>query len=753
MGSLDDLVKALKLLDEASKFTPVAQLEPAISVLTSLVESIKVWLFSGYICATLLQAGSQTTIDNRETAAGLNTRSTQLINEIADILRIASKDHLREFQHDLSILLASIKDITARTQKILSRSRWKRFLRNETDKALLAKLDVELKNAMDHFMFSNQTFMRRDFIIKARDDLIDKLPIAEADFDSKTWAAVSACYPGTRVETLKAVQDWLDDTSDSCRRIFWLHGPPGIGKTAVSKSVAARSATNGQLGASFFFSRSKQAIAEAIARDSGVVRKAVQNQADSLFFQPLSSLETPLPHTIIVVDGLDECHDHAVMQDILHILVNRLPALSPSIKLFLASRPEHHISTILSDIAGYLRNNLTDLALKHAWPTPWPPEDDLWWLVSQAGGLFIFATTLVRFAESVAWKGPVAILRAIHGDRTSEMKPLAEIDRLYQTILDSSPPAPEHDRVGFLWNIRQVLTALVVYEHSWTRPMSISLTSLPRVNTLVLLLAMEIQQIQDLLQSLQSLLNFPTHPNHRIRSHHRSFIDFLTGQDRCSQDFFISFSPESGILEVLRSWFSRCNLHKVGFGDPDFLGEPISLVYCTLCKVTMAKPALYLLPEQTELWSTKLPMWLNSLRSERTEIGCRSEVNKALDLASTELNARIELLVYIYAVSLGMSAGVDVYSPLSIALVWPHMLNSFLTWPVSDRVKEPIASFCALYMISMLTTQLGWKSQRTITELKQMAHDAGLSHLAIFFDEKPQLIRLRCRYFNLRIYD
>ncbi|PMD60182.1 uncharacterized protein K444DRAFT_528610 [Hyaloscypha bicolor E] len=42
---------------------------------------------------------------------------------------------------------------------------------------------------------------------------------------------------------------------DESETIFWLHGPAGTGKSAISRTIARNFAKTGQLGASYFFKR------------------------------------------------------------------------------------------------------------------------------------------------------------------------------------------------------------------------------------------------------------------------------------------------------------------------------------------------------------------------------------------------------------------------------------------------------------------------------------------------------------------
>ena len=78
-------------------------------------------------------------------------------------------------------------------------------------------------------------------------------PVATASFLAR--APDSGCFPGTRKTLLDRISVWFNEDNPGVPRIFWLSGLGGTGKTAVSHTVCEELRVNGQLGASFFFSR------------------------------------------------------------------------------------------------------------------------------------------------------------------------------------------------------------------------------------------------------------------------------------------------------------------------------------------------------------------------------------------------------------------------------------------------------------------------------------------------------------------
>jgi hypothetical protein len=72
--------------------------------------------------------------------------------------------------------------------------------------------------------------------------------------DSSAQDPSRTCIPGTRQHVIEALQRWFDDPSSE--RIFWLHGPIGVGKSAIAQTVAHTTDGRDKVAATFFFSRS-----------------------------------------------------------------------------------------------------------------------------------------------------------------------------------------------------------------------------------------------------------------------------------------------------------------------------------------------------------------------------------------------------------------------------------------------------------------------------------------------------------------
>ncbi|KAF8969202.1 hypothetical protein BDZ97DRAFT_270611 [Flammula alnicola] len=67
---------------------------------------------------------------------------------------------------------------------------------------------------------------------------------------------VPKCDPETRASVIETITNWVQaGTSSSSSSMLWLHGPAGVGKSAVAQAVALLLEQEEDLAASFFFSR------------------------------------------------------------------------------------------------------------------------------------------------------------------------------------------------------------------------------------------------------------------------------------------------------------------------------------------------------------------------------------------------------------------------------------------------------------------------------------------------------------------
>ncbi|KAF5339414.1 hypothetical protein D9611_009866 [Ephemerocybe angulata] len=212
--------------------------------------------------------------------------------------------------------------------------------------------------------------------------------------DSSERCDAPKCMKETRVAVQEDIMSWIDvgDQDAQPKKIMWVTGPAGTGKTAILGTIADTCKEKGTLAASFFFSAfsgsvdrrtkrclvptlafqlvehggaggTREHVLSSVARNGGIIfTKNLKEQFIAMVLNPL--LSRAQGHDsgarVIIIDGLDECDivqndpadpAHARAQvpirrkedeqrEILSLLL--LAATNPSFpfRIFIASRPE-----------------------------------------------------------------------------------------------------------------------------------------------------------------------------------------------------------------------------------------------------------------------------------------------------------------------------------------------------------------------------------------------------------------------------
>jgi adenylate kinase family enzyme len=148
------------------------------------------------------------------------------------------------------------------------------------------------------------------------------------------------------------------------KRLFWLNGLAGTGKSTIAQTFAKTTFTDGKLGASFFCSRDFEdksniqnifpTLAFQLAYRYPKFRKALlpvlrdnpHLGQDSLFSQMDKVIIGPFKATgiatLVIIDALDECKDKQAESAILDVLSKTVDQI-PLVKFFITSRPEPQI--------------------------------------------------------------------------------------------------------------------------------------------------------------------------------------------------------------------------------------------------------------------------------------------------------------------------------------------------------------------------------------------------------------------------
>ena len=381
------------------------------------------------------------------------------------------------------------------------------------------------------------------------------------------------CLKGTRRDVLLQIEQWLMDNKD--QRVFWLNGLAGTGKSTIAQTFSEITFADGKLGASFFCSRdfedrsNLQAIFPTLAfqlahrypqfreqlllvlrANHDVERESFSSQLEKVIIRPLKKTQIP---TLIIIDALDECKDKQPASALLSVLSRYVHEI-PEVKFLITGRPEPPIregfrleslrpitdvlklhdverSSVDEDIKLYLRTYLTDIRKTRSdceFPEEWPSSYDINILCKKAGGLFIYASTVIKFVAS-EYHIPTERLDLIIL-RSQGAAYEGGIDLLYTQILELAFQGAGAGDQELYSRFRNVVGAVLLASHPLSRK---TLANLVRNCGTP-------SHISTTLRFLHSLLNVPDDEDEPIRVFHKSFPDFLTDRTRCKDDrFFI----------------------------------------------------------------------------------------------------------------------------------------------------------------------------------------------------------------------
>jgi deoxyadenosine/deoxycytidine kinase len=409
---------------------------------------------------------------------------------------------------------------------------------------------------------------------RRREKVLAKLLYAQGStFDSFDEALNPRCHPETRIDLRRQIKEWAENRQG--RSLFWLKGMAGTGKSTISRTVAESFDKEGKLGASFFFKRGEadrgsvtrlfttvcaQLLAKlpslitpverAITADPNMSDKSMGEQFQKLIYEPLSQLRHNLPQgskLIIVIDALDECAQDG--DTLLRLLSQTRDKWSPSLQIFITSRPEQQIRSgfmdlpadvhedielheipqpiIEQDITTFLKFRFTEIQENYtkygqSLPSAWPGLDVMPALVKMAVPLFIFAATLCRFVEDPIWSDPISQLeKVLEYQKMSGDSEMDKLDATYSPILNQLIHGrPEKAQKSLVERFRRIVGTIIHLAEPLSRS---SLASLLNISS---------QQIDGQLSSLHSVLSVPSSADSPIRMLHLSFRDFLVDPEK-----------------------------------------------------------------------------------------------------------------------------------------------------------------------------------------------------------------------------
>jgi hypothetical protein len=291
----------------------------------------------------------------------------------------------------------------------------------------------------------------------------------------------TTCLQNTRLNVIKDVMEWIADDSDDLKKVLWVYGLAGTGKSTLSTTIAQIMRGLHRLGAFFFFNRDipqrnfatlirtlAYQLAMFDARFGAVVSRVAEIHGNiagmPLDFQfenllsanALKGVEWSGGPIVLIIDALDECGSEADRKILLRVLSKGFLALPSFIRIMVVSRPEFDIQHALGshlhlcpypldmdsatnkDVLEYVRHRLDEIRVREGClDARWPGDEKIGSLADSAGGLFIWASTACLYIES--HDPDLRLSELIQKQPESNSSgPFAQLDSLYMTGLQSA---------------------------------------------------------------------------------------------------------------------------------------------------------------------------------------------------------------------------------------------------------------------------------------------------------------------------
>ena len=352
------------------------------------------------------------------------------------------------------------------------------------------------------------------------------------------------CLENTRRETLDSIYQWVD--AREYPNVLLLIGAAGTGKSTIATTVAGEYQRRRKLGCHMFFLREKshpgsvlqsiayslaaysQTIAESLVdqlKDTGVLGPSnLKTKFDILLRHPLSAIVTKVHHPVLIVlDALDECGTPESRQSLINVLRDCLPTLPPNFRILITSRPDEDIAPLISkpdfvtmtidqhsdeskvSVTSYIKFEFNQMRSSRKLNVPDDREwdDSLRTLAESADGLFIWASTAVRFVKEER----LFQFRCFQ-NLVSNANSL-KLDELYMTVLSHVSKWNEEDKT----TLKNVFSLILFAK----RPLSD--TEIDEI------LDMDKGTTSNLLSYFRSLVRYER--GQPITIYHASFYDYL----------------------------------------------------------------------------------------------------------------------------------------------------------------------------------------------------------------------------------
>ncbi|KAI9446895.1 WD40 repeat-like protein [Lactarius psammicola] len=412
-------------------------------------------------------------------------------------------------------------------------------------------------------------------------------PLAGSSFDPDPK---NCCMPDTRADVIERLISFAV-SKDTSRRLFFLSGVAGCGKSSVATSVANALRQRGRLSGSFFFKRDseklripanllhtvaysmalrhepyRKALIGVLKTDATIECEALSIQFDALLRKPLSAMsnisststsDPPSNRAIVVVviDALDECDDPRSVSSYLAEMVG----LAPWLRIIVTSRPLDEIEADLCRAVWMTHLNLFTvnasediLKFTQSRFAPGGPlrrlrsqvtEEDIQVLAVKSHGLFVWIQTVLSYLTNFTYVGTqLEEMKGILSSGTAASLE-KELDQLYLRVLRSvAGTSPDYQDA-----VKNLVGFIYVTSRNRSLPCRGLHAFIPTPNPNVVVTP---EDVNDLRIKLAAVITIDLETE-ALRVCHPSFLDFVASEAR-SQEFWTN-------LEVLDSTMAqRC---------------------------------------------------------------------------------------------------------------------------------------------------------------------------------------------------
>ncbi|KAJ7613317.1 hypothetical protein DFH06DRAFT_147325 [Mycena polygramma] len=465
-------------------------------------------------------------------------------------------------------LTSNLEPLVKECAALASKRGIKQFFNSKKYQEKLGAIKNSIATQIQEFTFCGTVSIERlvtDLASKVdnvrTDEILGRLKYVSARYNTENTP--KRCMDGTRVKIIQDMITFLTGAPNTQQRVLILSGSAGSGKSTIAKTVASMLAEqNKTLAASFFFSRDyrdrsnlkglgctlarqladydsnyRHLLTKVLEEDrSGILSADPHLQFQKLVVELLEKTPTCTTPWVICLDALDECGEDRG-QTCLRWLSDALVQIPMHIRFCLTGRPdipsylkfdrmrELTHSIILDHIDPIVTNQDINLYVEHTldgsnWIArqDWKPRIcDVQEITSRASGLFIFASTAVRYIERAATRVPPQ--EAV--DYLLSGASLKNLHDLYKQIIDEAIPMPvPGDNLTQSFHDSALRTLAAIF-HLF-EPLG--------CQSLATLLNITVEKLRITLQLLTAVIHVPDTDDGAIKIMHLSFREFMSSK-------------------------------------------------------------------------------------------------------------------------------------------------------------------------------------------------------------------------------